>query len=263
MRSEWRALGLTWAVFAGFLALTDAAFLVVIHALGGSPERIERTAAIGLTTFSMPAGDRIAAMGLPEPFEFFLVNALATVVLYTLYLLAPLTDCTRMDRFPAWVRRRMVRDPTLVVMWPFPSFRRIQAKDLRVVFAVLRMTPLAAPAAMGVMCGIFTAVITVPGHWMATTAWALTWLLPHGVFELSAIFLAYSSWFALYGKVRPDLEAGRAEAVWEAIRPRIALRAAGKRLAVSLLLLAVAAVIEAYATEPIAVAFGGWIGLEF
>lgn len=256
-------LALLWAVLAVTWALTDLGGILLIRVLGASPEAIMGTATFGVTTFSIPVVKKVESAGLPEPVGIFLVNGTACLVLFLLPFAFHLQDPTRRDRPPRFLRRIAMRSPTLFLWKLLPAFRRIPSKELGLVFENLAVLPVALPVLMGSILGALTASMTLPGLEVRSTLLVSSFLLPHGVIELSAFFLPMGFLLGLYSKIRPDLEAGRVEAVWETLRAGISPRPWIPRLAVALSMLAVAATIESYGTPPFARMAASWMGLEF
>jgi len=257
------ALGLYWIVFLASSCLFSAGSLVFVHIVKGPREAVVNTATIGIRNISLPIMEKAEAAGLPEFVWFLLINGTATLVLFSLPFFLPLIDPSRRDRFPRLIRRFILNDPTLVVLSPLPAFRRIEVPELRQLFASLMVAPLVAPILIGAIVGMLSGVIVDPGDPARTGVFFTALILPHGIFELSALFLAPACMFGLYRTVQADVEAGKTEAVWEALYKDLRWKIWLPRLALALTLITMAGVVEAYATEPLAMALASWMGLEF
>jgi hypothetical protein len=252
-----------WAVLGVVWALTDLGGILLIRILGASPEAIMGTATFGVTTVSIPIVNKVESTGLPQPVGIFLVNGTACLVLFLLPFAFHLQDATRRDRPPRFLRRMALRSPTLFLWNVFPSFRKIPSKELRIVYENLAVLPVALPVVMGCILGGLTASLILPGREIASTLLVVSFLLPHGILELSAFFFPMACIRGLFADVRPDLEAGRVEAVWETMRARIAPRPWILRFVLAEAMLAAAAAIESYGTLPIAKMAASWLDLQF
>jgi uncharacterized membrane protein SpoIIM required for sporulation len=156
-----------------------------------------------------------------------------------------------------------MRSPTLFLWKPFPAFRKIPTPGLRVLYENLVVLPFFLPLLMGAILGLLTVALVLAGSEFASILFAVTLVLPHGVFELTALFLPLAYLWIAYAEVRGDLEAGAAEAAWARLRAFFTARKVLPRYAVSLGLLAAAAVVESRLTVPIARLVAGAAGMEF
>ena len=79
-----------------------------------------------------------------------------------------------------------------------------------------------------------------PGNLVATAVIAFGMLAPHGIFELTAVFLPLAVLLAMYLDTRSDLEAGASEAVWRTIRASTALDSLRRPMLLSAVLVVLA-----------------------
>lgn len=241
--SRVRALWILWMTLGGVM-LAAMPVLALAVALGVGTDTLFGAATVGIRGISIPILEKTRDSGLDLAFGYVLVNGTVIALLWGFVALVRRRDPARGGRPPR-------PDPGLVLLKPLPAFRRIRDERLKPLFVALAVVPFCAPSLLGVVFAVAVLHGVQPGNLVATAFIACAMLAPHGVFELTAVFLPLAVLLALYLDTRADLEAGGRDAVWERIRASTTRASLRVPVALSIVLLVLAAVIEAHLTIPI------------
>lgn len=256
LQSALRVLARGWLISAVCAILAFAGTHAVLSR-GWAPQKAVQAAAFSSSSFDL--FDDLASKGIPEEILFVLFNGSATITLWIVLVLSlGLYDPGRADRFPRllrWLARTDHR--TLKWFWPFRA--RI-VDDLRDVYAATFLLPFLVPVVVGLDMGLVLTAFSDRQDLLRSTVVGAALLVPHGLFELTALFLPGTFLGAWFRELEPSMLRGETSAVWGRVQEAISLRRLAPWAAVSLGLVVVAAVIEADATEPIARLVAGWIG---
>lgn len=242
--SRIRALVLLWATLGVAMAVA-LPLLSIAVALGIGTDRLFNAATIGVRGISIPILESTMASGFDLSFGYVLVNGSVIGLLWCFVLLVRRHDPARGGK--GFSRR----DPTLVLFRCIPAFRRIRDVQLQPLFVGLAAVPFAAPTLLGLVFAVVVLNGVQPHHIVATAAIAFGMLAPHGIFELTAVFMPLAVLLALYLDTRGDLESGGRDAVWRSIRSSTTLASLRRPMGLSALLVVLAAVIEAHVTMPV------------
>ena len=226
--------------------------LVLIYLFGVDPFQLFNLSTVGLRHVGSPVIDRSAEFNIDPTVVIFALNTLVTFAIVSLLLSATLLNPDRMGEFPAHLRKSFLRDRTINLFYPMKAFRAIRQRQLRPVFVWLRVLPAAPILALGLLAGGMTASAHAV---IGSLEYVAALLIPHGIFEVSAIVLGAALPSAAYLLIKKDLEAGATEKVFGKIVRFTHSRAIKGSILAILLLLAVASVVEVHLTSTIA----GWV----
>lgn len=271
LKDRLRAVGSLWLCWAAVYLASEALLVVLLSR--GAPLARELSAAADSTVAaaSSPLLERLAAVDAPLALQTGVVNTLALLVLYALL---PLLGATA-DPVPRGAFARRIDDlvwthPALkwtnyvaYLFWPMRAFRRTPTLRLKGMCA-FGAVPYLLPVLLGLQAGF------VGGHLgaaaaerpVAFTLLGLALVLPHGLLELTALFIPLAGILQLYAALEPRLVAGDLEGVSATLHERAAWKAAGRWLPAALALVAAAACIEAELTLPFAEHVARALGLD-
>lgn len=261
-RARLRAVGELWAAFLAVDVLTVVIASALIRGREEVAADVFRTAAHTVGLASKPLEQGLAGLGAPEELRLMAINGLAVLAFALILPLLRLSDPTRGGR---WARRMEKVETSAVgtllllpyyLLWPSRTFRQTRARRLR-PFCALGVIGFLFPVGLGVQSGLLSAARS-PGTGMRLVAarivegWA--WTLPHGVFELTAMFLPLATLTLVYRAIAPALVAGDPTVVADVIRSETGLRQVRGWIVAALVLIVVAAVLEANVTPSFAAA---------
>lgn len=241
--SRIRALGLLWATLAGAM-LVAIPFLAALVALGIGTDTLFKAATAGVRGVSIPILERTMAGGLDLSIGYVLVNGTVISLLWLFVLRVRRRD-------PGLGKGFERRDPTLRVFRVVPAFRRIEKERLQPLFVGLVAVPYCAPALLGCVFAVVVLNGVQPEKLVATAIVAFGMLAPHGIFELTAVFLPLAVLLATYLDARAALEGGAEDSVWRTIRESTNLASIRAPMILSAVLVVTAAIVEAHVTMPI------------
>jgi uncharacterized membrane protein SpoIIM required for sporulation len=223
--------------------------LVLIFLFGVDPFQLFGLSTVGLQHVGAPVMAKSIEFHIDPAIVIFAFNTLVTFAIASLLVSATLLNPDRMGELPANLRKSFLRDPTINLFYPMQAFRAIRQRQLRPVFVWLRVIPAAPLLALGLMAGgMMASAHAVIG----SLEYVAALLIPHGIFEVSAILLGAALPSSAYLLIKKDLEAGATEKAFGKIARFSRSRAIKASMLAIVLLLAVASVIEAHLTGTIA-----------
>jgi uncharacterized membrane protein SpoIIM required for sporulation len=223
--------------------------LILIYLFGVDPFQLFSLSTIGLRHVGSPVIARSAEFHIDPAVVIFALNTLVTFAIASLLSAATLLNPDRMGEFPANVRKSFLRDPTINLFYPMKAFRAIRQRQLRPIFVWLRVLPAAPLLGLGLIAGSMMASAHAV---IGSLEYVAALLIPHGIFEVSAILLGAALPSSAYLLIKKDLEAGATEKAFGKIARFSRSRAIKASMLAIVLLLAVASVIEAHLTGMIA-----------
>lgn len=270
LRGRFRAVGSLWICWAVAYALSEAALAALAALRGDLAGELSVVAGSTVAAASAPLMEKMAAVKVPLSLQIAVVNTLGLLLVSSMMpLLQSMADPKPRGALAERFDRLMWTHPALkwtnyvaYLFWPSPTFRRTPTLKLKglVSFGVL---PYLLPLLLGLQAGLVGAGLqdARSQHPVAVTLVGLALVLPHGVIELTGLFIPVAALLQFYRLVRPMLIAGDVDGISAAVREHATWKAAARWLPLSLALVAIAAVIEANLTLRIAQALARVFGL--
>jgi hypothetical protein len=265
-----RAVASLWLCWAIVYLVSEAVLMFLLSRGDALARGLSGAADSTVAAASSPILEKLAAVDAPLTLQIGLVNTLALLLCSSLMpLMRSSADPKPRGRFAERFDRLLWTHPAFrwtnyvsYLFWPMPTFRRTPTLRLKgmCAFGVL---PYLLPILLGLQAGF------VGGHLqdvrlehpLSVTLLGLALVLPHGLLELTGLFIPIAAMLQFYRAIQPKLVAGDLDAVSAALHEHGGWKPALRWLPATLVLVAIAAVIEANLTLPFAEAVARALGL--
>jgi len=269
-RERLRAVGALWLCWLAVYLASELVLTVLAHRGQGLAERLGRVADSTVAAVSMPLLHGLGAADVPLTVQIGLVNALGLLLCFAIMpLLRSGGDPKPRGRFAERLDRLMWTHPALkwtnyvaYLFWPVPTFRRTPTLRLKSVCA-FGVLPFLLPVLLGLQAGFAGSGFLEARlqHPIAVVFVGLALVLPHGLIELTALFVPIAALLEYYRAVRPLLVAGDVDGVSAALAQHGSWKIVVRWLPACLVAIALAAAIEANLTLSFAEALGQALGV--
>ena len=209
------------------------------------PKTVFKAVAIGPRA-TAPLIEKASSKGIDPTIIIFLNNSFVVLCLSSILFVAPhLNPNPRNNPLP-FLKKQISKGVELKFLYPLQSFRAVYDKQLRSVYFCLFILPVFAMIIFGLIVGTLMAT----GHIILDSlAIVIAYIIPHAIFEITAVILGTSIPLSVYFIIKNNLENGDAESVFCKINSIIFSRHSWLCMVFVFLLLAIAAFIEAHFTE--------------
>ncbi|MGC4122784.1 MAG: stage II sporulation protein M [Myxococcales bacterium] len=266
-----RAVGSLWLCWLVVYLLSESVLYLLVARGAALAQDLSLAADSTVAAASGPILEKLSAAAAPLTLQIGLVNTLALLVCFSLMpLMRAMADPKPRGHRAERLDRLMWTSPLLrwtnyfaYVLWPMPTFRRTPTLRLKglCAFGVL---PYLLPVLLGLQAGFVGGGHTQADrleHPVAVVLLGLSLVLPHGLLELTGLFIPIAALLQYYRAIQPKLVAGDLDGVSAALHEHGTWREARRWLPLTLVLVAVAAVIEANLTLPFADRVASLLGL--
>lgn len=231
--------------FVIFLLIGYALSLILIMYTGVEPTTVFKTVAIG-PKVTYPLIEKSFSNSMDPAIILFLNNSCVALCLMSILFVVPLFNPNTRSNSPSFFKKQLIKGVDLKFLYPLRSFRTVCDKRLRPVYFCLFILPVLAMMSFGLIVGSLMAT----GHIVLDSlAVVMACIIPHGIFEISALVLGTSIPLSAYFIIKNNLENGDTESVFCKINSIIFSKRSWLCMGFVFLLLAMAAFVEGHLTE--------------
>ncbi len=196
-----------WKWLFAHLAITASLtyFTTVAATLSGliRPESLLMATTYGIRHLGGPILQHGIALGIDKSIVTFFCNMTVALLIMSVICWVRMLNPYNTDGRFSLLRRRLQRDRTAKHLKIVPYFAQIKSSQLRLSVFCLLCVPFIVIVILGLIIGILLGTV----HMISSSSLvALAYIMPHGIFEISALLLASSIPVAIWMTIKPTVD---------------------------------------------------------